>query len=309
MKRFYMLMFVTLFLVSSLIGQNILVNPGFENFKPAFWSPLNGAIGSELGWGDAEQFSGLYSVSVSKSAATTDVVGWQYEESGNLFWNTAAAGTFNLKAYVKTVGVNMNPVNDDARIGVSFEYLNSSGAEITSYTVWADQSVASSAGWDTLSYPLIVSAAPAVVRVTAFMGKAATGTVYFDNVSGVFNGGFETIDGWLNWYSSSNGSYGTVTDNAAKTGSYAAELFKPDTTSSTSEIVYYSIPVAVEAGAWYKVGVWVKTEGVNDSAAFEPTYITKERLDDRLGLCYFFHTGSITEKHVKSCGERKNSSP
>jgi len=280
------------------VDDNLLVNPGLETYKPAFWDALNGTIGTELGWGDTEVFGGLYSVSVTKSAATSDVVGWQFEESGNLFWNTAAAGTFDLKAYVKTVGVNTNPANDDAKIGVSFEYLNSSGAELASYTVWVDQSVASSVGWDTLSYPLIVSEAPAVVRVKAFMGKDATGTVYFDDINSnwlVWNGNFETIEGWLNWYAGDNGSYGTVTDNAAHTGSYAAELFKPDTTSSTSEIVYYSIPVAVEAGAWYKVGVWVKTEAVNDSAVFEPTYITKERLDDRLGLCYFFHTGSITE--------------
>jgi hypothetical protein len=292
MKRFYMLMFVTLFLVSSLAGQNILVNPGFEDFKPALWSPLNGTIGSELGWVSTEQFSGLYSVSVT---------------SASFLWHTAASGTYDLKAYVKTVGVNTTPANEDEKIGVKYEFLNASGAELTSHTIWADQATGSSDGWDTLAYVVTLSEAPATIRATAFMGKAATGTVYFDEVktSGIFNNGFETIEGWLNWYSSTNRSYGTVTDNAAKTGSYSAELFKPDTTTSTSEIVYYSMPVAVEAGAWYKIGVWVKTAGVNDSIAFEPTYIRKERLDDRIGLCYFFHGEVIMEEGFALLGGDK----
>jgi hypothetical protein len=155
--------------------------------------------------------------------------------------------------------------------------------------LWANQSTAD-ADWAALQGAVEVSTIPDSTIVKAIMGKDATGTVYFDNIGlGIFNGNAETIKGWMNWYASDNGSYGIVTDNAANTGSYSAELFKPDTTTSSSEIVYYSIPVPVEAGEWYKIGVWVKTEGVNNSSAFEPTYIMRERLDERIALCYFFH--------------------
>jgi hypothetical protein len=108
----------------------------------------------------------------------------------------------------------------------------------------------------------------------------------------------------LNWYASDNGSYGTVTSNDAHTGTYTSELFKPDTTASTSEIVYYSVPVAVEPGEWYKISVYVKTQGVNNSEDFEPTYILRERLDDRIGLCYFFHTGSIETNWALEGGDK-----
>ncbi len=122
---------------------------------------------------------------------------------------------------------------------------------------------------------------------------------------GPFNSGAETINGWLNWYAGDNGSYGTVTDNEAHTGMYSQELYKPDTTSSTSEIVYYSIPYPVEAGEWYKVGVWVKTAGVNFDGSFEPTYTRKERLDDRLGLCYFFHSDAVLDEGFSTTGGDK----
>jgi hypothetical protein len=57
MKHFYILMFVILFLVSSLVGQNLIVNPGFEEQEPAFWSGLNGSIGTELGWETTEIYA------------------------------------------------------------------------------------------------------------------------------------------------------------------------------------------------------------------------------------------------------------
>jgi hypothetical protein len=159
-----------------------------------------------------------------------------------------------------------------------------------------------------------LSEEPASVVIKLMMGKDAMGTVYFDDIGcnttdswtmWPFNAGAETVEGWMNWYDASNGSYGMVWDNAAYNGSYSAELFKPDTTTSSSEIVYYSIPTAVEEGEWYKVGVWVKTEEVNDSSTFEPTYIRKERLDERISLCYFFHSDENIEEGWSTLGGDK----
>ena len=310
MKKLNLLLLaITIVFASVLMAENILVNPSFEDQTPAFWAPLNGTQGTELGVESeaANVYSGLYSFKITKDAASTGPVGWLYEHPINMFWAGADVATYELKAMIKTDGVNVNPVDDDAKIGVTFEFLDADGnALVDATTLYADQTSAS-VDWTEYAGAAILTVAPTTIRVTQFMGINATGTVYLDNVNTnwkVFNSGAETVEGWMNWYAGDNGSYGTVTDNDANTGSYAAELFKPDTTSSTSEIVYYSIPVAVEAGEWYKVGFWAKTEGVNDSSTYEPTYIMKDRLDERIGMTYFFHTGSVETEWATLGGDK-----
>ena len=300
MKGLQILLLVVIF-SGVMFGQNLLVNPGFEEQVPAFWNGLNGIVGNELGWESSEVYMGFHSFKVMKSGSTADMVGWISDNNAKLHWNNAGSGTYAINAMVKTVGVNTNPANDDAKIGVIFEFKDAAGSELVTQPVWVDQSGADM-DWAEITGAAILGDAPASVVIKLVMGKDATGTVYFDNVGcnttdswtmGPFNSGAETIKGWLNWYAGDNGSYGTVTDNAANTGNYACELYKPDTTSSTSEIVYYSVPTAVEGGEWYKVGVWVKTSEVNFDETFEPTFITKDRLDERLGLCYFWHGDAV----------------
>ncbi|MFP4548464.1 MAG: hypothetical protein ACLFQM_10045, partial [Fidelibacterota bacterium] len=296
MKRLQVLLLVIIF-SSILFSQNLIENPGFEEQVPAFWHGLNGAIGNELGWESNDVYEGFHAFKISKNSSTADMVGWVSDNNAKLYWNNAGEGTYGLSAMVKTVGVNTSPADDDAKIGVIFEFKDAAGEELVTQPVWVDQSSANT-DWTEITGAAILSEAPASVVIKLVMGKNATGTAYFDNIGcnttdswtmGPFNAGAETIKGWLNWYASDNGSYGTDTDNAAHSGNYAVELFKPDTTSSTSEIVYYSVPAPVDEGEWYKIGVWVKTEGVNADESFEATYITKDRLDERLGLCYFFH--------------------
>jgi hypothetical protein len=276
-------------------AQNIIGNSSFEDQTPSFWSPLNGTIGTELGVSSTEMNAGYHSFKVTKSAASSDVVGWVSDNNASKYWNNASEGTFTLSAYVKTVGVNTSPANDDAKIGVKYEYKDGSGGELATETLWADQSAAD-VDWAHLEGVVMLSSAPASVVVTIFMGKDATGTVYFDNVDcwtdpwsmGVFNGGAEDVSGWMDWYAS-NGSYALVTDTDAHTGTYAVEMSQPSTVTELNELVYYSIPYAVEAGEWYKIGVWIKTEGVKDSTDYEPTYITRDYHEDWVNLCYFFH--------------------
>ena len=284
---------------------NLLVNPGMEDQTPAFWSPLNGTFGTDVGvTGSDMAYMGFHSFMITKAAAGDNMVGWVSDNNADLYWNNAAAATYNLNYQVKLAGVNTSPASDDEKIGVMFEFYDGSGAELVTETLWADQSAAD-ADWTEVSGVTILTVEPAEIIVKLVMGKDATGTAYFDNVNcgttpdwsmGLFNGNAETVQGWMNWYASDNGSFGTVTDNDAHTGDYAQELYKPDTTSSTSEIVYYSIPAPVVGGDWYKIGVWVKTVGVNNDASYSPTFITKERLDERLGLCYFFHTDAVLDK-------------
>jgi len=276
---------------------NLLVNPGMEDQTPAFWTPLNGTFGTDVGVTDAAMaYAGMHSLTITKSAASTSMVGWESDNSAKLFWQSVVAGTYTLKGMVKLAGVNINPADDDASIGLIFEFKDASGTELATQALWAVQTT-TDADWVELSMPLTLTVDPASVVVKAVMGKDATGIAYFDNINvdgvGIFNGNAETVDSWLNWYGGNNGSYGTVTMNDAHTGDYSQELYKPDTTSSGDEIVYFSVPAPVNGGDWYKVGFWAKTVGVNDSSLFEPSYILKSRLDDRLGITYFFHTDAV----------------
>jgi len=277
-------------------GDNLIGNASFEDQSPAFWSPLNGTFGGAVNVSSAEKFAGFHSFVITKSAASTDVIGWESDNNATLYWNNAAAGTYALVGHYKTVGVNTSPANDDAKIGVIYEFKNASGGELATETVWVDQSVADK-DWSDLTGVAVLTEAPASVVVKLIMGKDATGTVYFDNVDcnttdtwtmGVFNGGAEDVNGWMDWYAG-NGSYAVVTNADAHTGAYSVVMEQPDTCSSLSELVYYSKPYPVEAGEWYRIGVWVKTENVIDSSEYEPTYITKEYFNERVNLCYFFH--------------------
>ncbi|MBU1064510.1 hypothetical protein KKC74_06845, partial [bacterium] len=164
-------------------AQNIIGNPGVEDLSPAFWNPVNGTFGSELGVGTdaADVETGFRSFKITKSAATSGIVGWLSDDNANKYWNNAGTGTFAISVNVKTVGVNTSPANDDAKIGVLFEFKNAAGVELSSGTLWADQSVAG-VDWANLSDVVILSEAPEQVFVTLFMGKDATGTVYFDQV-------------------------------------------------------------------------------------------------------------------------------
>ncbi|MCF7740516.1 MAG: T9SS type A sorting domain-containing protein [Candidatus Marinimicrobia bacterium] len=295
-------------------GEQLLANPGLENQKPAFWNAYNTTIGDGINVSSDYSNNGFYSFMVEKSSSSSESIGWISDNNADLYWNNAGTGSYELSGYVKTVGVNTDPANDDEKIGIVYEFKNSTGDVLTTQNVWVDQSSADMDWTQVTGVVANIAEEPATVTVKLQMGKDATGTVYFDDIGcnttdswtmWPFNAGAETVDEWMNWYDANNGSYGIVEDNAAHTGSYSAELFKPDTTNSSSEIVYYSTPAPVEAGEWYKVGVWVKTEGVNDSSTFEPTYITKERLDKRLGLCYFFHADDDIEKGWTTLGGDK----
>ncbi|MCK4295981.1 MAG: hypothetical protein KAX28_04910, partial [Candidatus Marinimicrobia bacterium] len=76
MKKFVLLIAVCFIFVGSLFAQNLIVNPSFEEQEPAFWSGLNGSIGTELGWESTIVYAGFHSFKVTKSAATSSAVGW-----------------------------------------------------------------------------------------------------------------------------------------------------------------------------------------------------------------------------------------
>ncbi|MFC1619948.1 T9SS type A sorting domain-containing protein [Candidatus Neomarinimicrobiota bacterium] len=292
-----------LFMAWPVYAQNLIGNSDMEDLTPSFWSPLNATFGTDVFATTDTAMYGFSSFKITKSAATTAEVGWQSVDNANLYWNNAGTGTFAVSAWVKTEGVNTSPANDNERVGVVYTFNNASGTELATATLWADQTAASTS-FTQLSDVVILSEAPEQVFVEMVMGSAATGTVYFDGVDcntadswtmGVFNGGAEDVAGWMDWFDGGLGGFTRVTDTDAHAGTYAVEMFLPDTSTASTELVYYSIPYAVEAGEWYKIGVWVKTVGVIDSNAYEPTYIMKENLQERVNLCYFFHSDTDLE--------------
>ena len=276
-----------LFMAWPLNAQNLIVNGDFEDLTPAFWSPLNGTFGTDVFASSDTAFKGLKSFKITK-AAGANAVGWVSDNQANNLWTTTFTGTISRYAMVKTVGVNTAPANSDAKIGVVYTFKNAAGTELAADTLWADQTTAD-APWDTLTGPTILTEDATSLVVQLIMGKNATGTAYFDDVWSTLNSGAETVDGFLNWFSSSAGGYTQVSDVDAHGGTYSVEMVLPDTATAVTELVYYSIPYPVTAGEWYKIGFWAKTVGVRDSSAYEPTYIRKENIHERVNLCYFFH--------------------
>ena len=183
---------------------------------------------------------------ITKSAASTTEVGWISDNGANFLWNDAAAGTYSINAWVKTSGVNTAPANNDAKVGVVYLYNDVSGTQLATDTLWADQTTASTS-WTNLEGVVILSTDPEQIFVKLIMGKDATGTVHFDGIgsgAGPFNGGAEEVAGYLSWYAG-NGNWTRVTDTDAHGGTYSVEMVQPDTMSTESELVYYSIPYAV----------------------------------------------------------------
>jgi hypothetical protein len=283
------------------VEPNVLVNPGLEDTAPNFFEMLNdGMEGAEcLRASDTAWTGGDYSFKVVKPAATTDPVGWKSANNADLYWNNASDGTFTLSFYAKTEGVNTEPADDDASIGVLYEFY-AEGSLIGEKFVKIDQSVAT-ADFTQVQDVLLLASAPDEVYATAHMGKDATGTVWFDNIScgsdpwsmGVFNGGAEIPDGWMNWSSGEGTQFCNVVADTAHTGDHSVLLHEED--DSDDEMVFYSEPAPAEAGKWYMVSVWMKSEGVNTHDGWFATNITPDRDNDRIGITFFFHKEPLYE--------------
>ncbi len=290
-------------------AQNLVGNSGLEDLSPAFWTPVNGTFGTEVDVTSDTAKYGFNSFTITKTATAAEV-GWLSDNNANKYWNHAEAGTYAVSAWIKTTGVNTGPTTDAEKIGVVFTFNTAAGVELSTVTVWADQTNTSTS-WTQVTDVAILSEAPGEVFVKMIMGKDATGTVNFDGIGcgtdpwsmGVFNSSAENGAGWLDWYAG-KGNYTRVTSAEAHTGTYSVEMVQPDTMSTESELVYYSIPYPVEAGEWYRIGVWIKTVGVIDSADYEADYATKKNVNERVNLCYMFHDDLDIETGWTTVGDR-----
>ena len=311
MKPYWRVFFVLVFsfvLIGNLSAQtNLLTNPGFEIREPAFWIPLNdGLNGSQCTWeqetAQDTAYAGQYYYKVVKPNTTANAVGWvPTVNNATNYWNRANGPdgdnkTWDLSFYARTEGVNINPTTDDEKIGVVFKFYED-GVWLSTTFVEVDQTVANKS-WEKLSGLLIEPGNPDSIQIEMQMGKDATGTVSFDNINcnvtpgwamGVFNGSAETPLGWLNW--SDGSGFNNVVEDTVHDGLYSILLEEND--GDADERVYYTGPVPVTEGNWYKIGAWVKTEGISTDTLMYQTTPVAFRDDARLGFCFFFHKAPL----------------
>ncbi len=307
-SKFY-LIFLLFFLMGGLLfaQPNLLPNGDLETYEPAFWSKLNdGMGGAQVTWATDEAAPSpwgvnppsYFSFKVMKAGVTAEMVGWQTVNNADLYWNNASGNvTYTMRFYAKTSGVNTNPANDDARIGVWYRFY-AGGNLIAERLVPVDQTVASK-DWDIIEQGMLVPSEPDEVYAIAVIGKDATGTVWFDNVDcwtdpwsmGMFNGDAETPTGWMYWSSSDAANFCGLVSDTAHSGTHSALLYEKD--NADDEMVFYSAPIPAQGDRWYRLSVWVKTDSMNTGAEYVPSNVITDRLDQRMGICFFFHIGDI----------------
>jgi hypothetical protein len=308
--RTFLLLVLVFVLATGLTAQNtnLLSNPSLEIREPAFWAKVNdGLDGSQCIWATDTAHGGTYALKVVKGSVTAASVGFMPTvNNATLYWNRAngadgTAKTWNMNFWAKTEGVNTDPASDDARIGVFYQFFTE-GTLVGEQFVTVDQTVAAK-GWTEYAAAQFIAGAPDSIYLEIRVNPTATGTVWFDDIGcnvtegwamGVFNGNCETPQGWMNW-SSTPLDFANVVGDTAHDGTYSVLLQEDDDLGD--EMVFYSRPVPVKASAWYKVGVWIKTEDVNtDTLNWYPTNVVKDRVDDRIAVNFFYHATPHTTR-------------
>jgi len=299
MKHYCRIIFILVFapvLVGVLFAQqtNLLTNPGVEIREPNFWSTVNNGLGgAECIWASDTALAGTnpYSFKVIKASTTTDAVGWKSVNNAKMFWNDVKAGAIDLTYSIKTSGVNTDPGTDDAKIGVKYTYY--AGGNLIGEKFVAVDQTAADMDWHEVKDAILLASDPEEVYAEIMVGKDATGTVWFDNVSGSFNGSAATPVGWLNWSSGGDIGFADVVPDTAHTGDYSVLLEEKDALGD--EMVFYSEPVAAVAGEWYMISVWMKSEEIDTAAGWHATNITPAYDKNRMGINFFFHKAPIDD--------------
>jgi hypothetical protein len=291
------------FFVSALFSQqNIIINGDLERAEPFFWHPLNAGDGNSiLSWTDEESYQDFRSLKIFKPNSSSDVVGWISENNAQRYWNSMTDNiTYELGGYIKTSGVNTNPSSDEEVIGLLFKFFDAGNTLIAEILMPANQTGAS-VDWHQVTSSVVIppGSVPDSMICIAQFGENATGTAWFDLITvqsnpwtaQMFGGEAETPLGWMYWTSPGSDELAMYDDSEAHSGTFSAKLREND--DETDEIVFYSIPVPVDEEHYYHISSWIKTEGINTDPQFTPTGVTTNRIDDRIGICFFFHLSPI----------------
>jgi len=293
---------------------NLLPNGDLEIQQPNFWTKLNeGAGGSTLTWDLANGHNSSRSLKIAKPSASDNVVGWKSANNANLYWNSAKANlTYTVSFWAKTQGVNTNPAPTslEEKIGVMYSFL-SGGTVLGQVFIEIDQSTANT-DWTEYTGALVLPPGndPDEMYITLQFGKNATGTAWFDDVGcgsdpwtmWPFNSDMEVPLGWMEWHAGPTEGYCNTIKGEAHSGEWSALLHEWD--NNSDEMVFYSEPVPAEPNTWYKISVWAKWDSVNSDPKFVASNVMPDRLDDRLGMCFFFHKGNIQQSWDLTGGDQ-----
>lgn len=299
---------VVFLFTSGVFAQSEINNVGgFEQGLPSYWDKGNEPSGATLSWATDESRSMGHSLKIEKTA-TGDSASWISENMVDL-WSERHFANVDIKlgAFVKTMGVNTNPSNDDERWWVSYSFYDSAGSLIGETKLPIDQSTATSSGWiaDTNGVGETVLPEDSWKTIIKFVaGKNATGTVWADDFVFIGRGGawagqdwntqVGVPTGWFYWLPPVGGNDGVlsdgyentmITDQEAHTGNYSL-MFNPDGThdgfvgtvkfpinsGASPKITGASMDIAslkdVSPGDSLNISVWVKGENLEpDSVA------------------------------------------
>ena len=209
-----------------------------------------------------------------------------------------------MGGYVKTSGVNTNPVNDDQKFYLDFYFYDKQGNLIGGQPVrvYVPQT-SGSVDWtevkNDVSVVLPDTAFKLIVKLVG--GKDATGTVWFDDlflygrkpdgwdwVGSLFNNSFNANEGWFYWwkdYELGTNQYitATVSSEAAYSGNKSLKLAEWDWDSD--EVVWisdiYELPVKGK-GKKYVLSAWVKIDSLIADSLDNPSYA--------IGFTWTWHT-------------------
>ena len=290
------------------IEPNILVNGDLETIEPNFWNKWNeGEGGSVCTWDLAEGHNSSRSLKVEKPNTSNDAVGWISVDNSYLYWNHAKADRlYNLSFWAKTEGISFNPDLDEG-IGVGFSF-SAGGSEIAGLFIPLDHTTPT-ADWTEYTGGLMVPAGPDpdFMNVAFYFDGPTTGTVWIDDVGcgcdpwemGVFNGNMEVPLGWMEWHAGGQAFCNTV-NTESHSGEWSTFLHEWD--DNDDELVFYSEPAPVEPGEWYKIGVWAKWDSINTADCYLPSNIVTDRVNERLGMCFFYHKAPLDKSWDLACG-------
>lgn len=292
-------------------GPNLVTNGDQETMMPFFWSA--GQTGGTLTWADDDAHNGSRSLKIEKTATGT-AASWMTGNQANTYWNAAADVLYDIGGWVKVAaGATASETTEGQRIGLVFSFKDAGGSDIVAPQFLAADPTNND--WQNVTGQVLLTAVPATVTCEAIVEASATGTAWFDEfafgsdpwTAGFFGDDVETPDGWMHWADGTQGFANMVdVGTDAHSGTHVAKLLEEDT--NDDEMVYYSVPTAVEPNTWYEFSVWVNEVSLGAPAdSLIASGVMKDDgsyLNDRANLCFFFHAGDIENSWSTTGGDQ-----
>ncbi len=269
---------------------------GFEGDLPSYWMKGAEPSGSTLEWATDQSRSMGKSLKISKGV-TSEAAVWESENMAD-FWSPQHLRNVDMKigAWVRTEGVNTNPLTEDEKWKISYTFYDELGALIGTTVMDLDQSTASSGSFyaDTNGVGETILPVDSWTTIIKFIsGKDATGTVWADDFMLYGRGGVWAGQDWntavgvptgfIYWFPPIGGNDGEISNGFENTVVTTEEAHS-GTHSLKFDLPFDRIPhgafvgtrrfmlKGVGPGDVARISVWIKASNlVPDSAALYPT--------------------------------------